>query len=63
MFPSSPVSVGTLPSNRTLEAGSVQTRIDGSSKLALEQRPSAEDPLTALPAELKAEMRYREGRI
>ena len=42
MSPSSPVSVGMTPSNRTLEVGSVQVNVDST----LEQCPVADDPLT-----------------
>ena len=45
MSPSSPVSVGMTPSNRTLEVGSVQ--VDMTPVLVtLEQCPVADDPLT-----------------
>ena len=44
MSPSSPVSVGMTPSNRTLEVGSVQ--VDVTPGLTLEQCPVADDPLT-----------------
>ena len=45
MSPSSPVSVGMTPSNRTLEVGSVQVNVN-SFLLTLEQCPVADDPLT-----------------
>ena len=41
MSPSSPVSVGMTPSNRTLEVGSVQTPV----LVTFEQRAVADDPL------------------
>ncbi len=49
MFPSSPVSVGMFPSNRTLEAGAVHVltfnpRINSVLKVALEQCPVGDDP-------------------
>ena len=45
MSPSSPVSVGMIPSKRTLEVGSVQ--VDMTPVLVtLEQCPVADDPLT-----------------
>ena len=45
MSPSSPVSVGMTPLNRTLEVGSVQ--VDKTPVLlTLEQCPVADDPLT-----------------
>ena len=47
MSPSSPVSVGMTPSNRTLEVGSVQVDIVPVLRiLTLEQCPVADDPLT-----------------
>ena len=45
MSPSSPVSVGMTPSNRTLEEGSVQFEMPPV-LLTLEQFPVADDPLT-----------------
>ena len=45
MSPSSPVSVGMKPSNRTLEVGSVQFDMTPV-LLTLEQCPVADDPLT-----------------
>ena len=45
MSPSSPVSVGMTPSNRTLEVGSLQVD-DNPVLLTLEQCPVADDPLT-----------------
>ena len=45
MLPSSPVSVGMTPSNRTLEVGSVQFVITPV-LVTLEQCPVADDPLT-----------------
>ena len=45
MSPSSPVSVGMTPSNRTLEVGSVQVDVPPSI-LTLEQCPVADDPFT-----------------
>ena len=47
MSPSSPVSVGILPSNRTLEVGAVH--LDGAvvnTVVTLEQFPVADDPFT-----------------
>ena len=44
--PSSPVSVGMTPSNRTLEVGSVQVDITPV-LVTLEQFPAADDPLTS----------------
>ena len=49
MSPSSPVSVGILPSNRTLEVGASQLDRDPSAPLpgvTLEQFPVADDPFT-----------------
>ena len=46
MSPSSPVSVGMTPSNRTLEVGSVQNSVISSNVRALEQRPRRDDPFT-----------------
>ena len=45
MSPSSPVSVGMTPSNRTLEVGSVQINL-GPVLLTFEHCPVADDPLT-----------------
>ena len=45
MSPSSPVSVGILPSSRTLEAGSLQIMLPAIGT-ELEQCPAAEDPFT-----------------
>ena len=44
MLPSSAVSVGMLPSNRTLVVGVVQVVM--SSLVTLEQSPTADDPFT-----------------
>ena len=47
MFPSSPVSVGMLPSNRTLEVGA--SHLDSpipKPVVTLEQFPVADDPFT-----------------
>ena len=46
MSPSSPVSVGMTPSNRTLEVGSAQVDVVPASLLTLEQCPISDDPLT-----------------
>ena len=43
MSPSSPVSVGMTPSNRTLEVGSVQVDV-APSLVTFEHCPSADDP-------------------
>ena len=43
MFPSSPVSVGILPSNRTLEAGASHLD-DPLVVIVLKQFPLADDP-------------------
>ena len=48
MSPSSPVIVGTLPSNRTLEVGCRQV-ILVSVTLILEQFPVGDDPFTDIP--------------
>ena len=45
MSPSSPVSVGMTPSNRTLEVGSAQVDLIPV-LLILEQCPVSDDPLT-----------------
>ena len=45
MSPSSPVSVGMMPSYRTLEVGSVQVDVTPL-LLTHEQCPVADDPLT-----------------
>ena len=45
MLPSSPVSVGMTPSNRTLEVGSVQVDTRLVLLVTLEQCPVADDPL------------------
>ena len=46
MSPSSPVSVGMTPSNRTLEVGSVQIDVRLFLRPILEQCPVEDDPLT-----------------
>ena len=46
MSPSSPVSVGITPSNRTLEVGSVEVEMRLFLRRILEQCPVADDPLT-----------------
>ena len=46
MSPSSPVSVGMTPSNRTLEVGSVHVDVRLFLRPILEQCPVADDPLT-----------------
>ncbi len=47
MFPSSPVSVGMFPSNRTLEGGSKQVCVPVSA-IIVEQCPIADEPFTDL---------------
>ena len=51
MSPSSPVSVGMTPSNRTLEEGSVQVDLTPV-LLTFEQCPVADDPLTDIVTSL-----------
>ena len=46
MFPSSPVSVGMFPSNRTLEVGAVQVDVPSPLTVTFEQCAVAEDPFT-----------------
>ena len=52
MSPSSPVSVGMTPSNRTLEEGSVHNDM-WLFLLTLEQCPVADDPLTDIVTSLR----------
>ena len=47
VFPSSPVSVGTFPSNRTLEVGEGQEDVASRFRVTPGQPPVADDPLTA----------------
>ena len=52
MSPSSPVSVGMTPSNRTLEVGSVQVIDLAPLLLTFEQCPVADDPFTDIVTSL-----------
>ena len=45
VLPSSPVSVGMTPSNRTLEVGLLHVNVNIFLRVS-EQRPVADDPLT-----------------
>ena len=56
MSPSSPVSVGILPSSRTLEADSLQTVLPAIGT-ELEQCPAADDPFTDADSPSGKEMR------
>jgi hypothetical protein len=58
MFPSSPVSVGIMPSNRTLEFGVSQILPTPSSTKTEEQRPTSEEPFTE---RAKSGIKNREG--
>ncbi len=58
MSPSSPVSVGMCPSNRTLDAGLLQLTVL-LCIVELEQFPVAEDPFTVW----KGKAAYRDGRM
>ena len=62
MSPSSAVSVGMLPSNRTLVVGVVQVVLP-SLVLTLEQFPTADDPFTDTTAKEKLEGWTAEGII
>ena len=55
MSPSSPVSVGMTPSNRTLEVGSAQVDL-APVLLTFEQCPVADDPLTDTVTSLKMKL-------
>ena len=56
MSPSSPVSVGILPSSRTLEAGSLQSLLPAIGT-EFEQCPAADDPFTDVDSPSGEEIR------
>ena len=54
MSPSSPVSVGTRPSNRTLEVGC--TQVVTVPTVTFKQFPVGDDPFTEIPDRLHAKV-------
>jgi hypothetical protein len=58
MLPSSPVRVGIMPSNKTLEVGLSHKRLEPSGATTEEQSPTSEEPFTD---RAKSEMKSNEG--